>query len=318
MPKVGMEPLRKRAFIDAAIRTIGERGSLDKTVAQIAQEAGVSAALAHHYFGGKEQLILATMRHLLNELGQDLLGRATQCTNAIGTHRSCYRCQFFCRAICTAAIVALGRHSTFMHSSPMRRAVSYGSTRGACIPISAYALQQLTDRETALQIAEGTGELIDGLYIRHALRNGAPEAAKAIALVEDYVTTKACRLRTLNRARPMKPNILVIMVDQLNGTLFPDGPADFIHAPHLKALAQRSARFANTYTASPLCAPARASLMSGQLPSRTRVYDNAAEFASDIPTYAHHLRRAGYYTGLSGKMHFVGPDQFGHGTRRTA
>ncbi|MRG56029.1 choline-sulfatase [Phyllobacterium sp. SYP-B3895] len=109
-----------------------------------------------------------------------------------------------------------------------------------------------------------------------------------------------------------KPNILIIVVDQLNGTLFPDGPAPFIHAPHLKALAKRSARFAKTYTASPLCAPARASLMSGQLPSRTRVYDNAAEFASDIPTYAHHLRRAGYYTGLSGKMHFVGPDQL-HG-----
>jgi len=109
-----------------------------------------------------------------------------------------------------------------------------------------------------------------------------------------------------------RPNILILMVDQLNGTLFPDGPADFIHAPHLRALAQRSARFANTYTASPLCAPARASLMSGQLPSRTRVYDNAAEFASDIPTYAHHLRRAGYYTCLSGKMHFVGPDQL-HG-----
>lgn len=109
-----------------------------------------------------------------------------------------------------------------------------------------------------------------------------------------------------------RPNILILMVDQLNGTLFPDGPADFIHAPHLRALAQRSARFANSYTASPLCAPARASFMSGQLPSRTRVYDNAAEFASDIPTYAHHLRRAGYYTGLSGKMHFVGPDQL-HG-----
>jgi choline-sulfatase len=102
------------------------------------------------------------------------------------------------------------------------------------------------------------------------------------------------------------------MVDQLNGTFFPDGPADFLHAPHLKALAKRSVRFANAYTASPLCAPARASFMSGQLPSRTRVYDNAAEFASDIPTYAHHLRSAGYYTGLSGKMHFVGPDQL-HG-----
>ncbi len=109
-----------------------------------------------------------------------------------------------------------------------------------------------------------------------------------------------------------RPNILIIMVDQLNGTLFPDGPADWLHAPHLKALAARSARFANNYTSSPLCAPARASFMAGQLPSRTRVYDNAAEYVSSIPTYAHHLRRTGYYTALSGKMHFVGPDQL-HG-----
>ena len=109
-----------------------------------------------------------------------------------------------------------------------------------------------------------------------------------------------------------QPNILIFMVDQLNGTLFPDGPADWLHAPNLKNLAARSTRFKNCYTASPLCAPGRASFMSGQLPSVTRVYDNAAEFASDIPTYAHHLRRAGYQTCLSGKMHFVGPDQM-HG-----
>lgn len=108
------------------------------------------------------------------------------------------------------------------------------------------------------------------------------------------------------------PNILILMVDQLNGTLFPDGPADFLHTPNLRRLAERSVRFANAYTASPLCAPGRASFMSGQLPRRTRVYDNAAEFASDIPTYAHHLRRAGWQTALSGKMHFVGPDQL-HG-----
>ncbi len=108
------------------------------------------------------------------------------------------------------------------------------------------------------------------------------------------------------------PNILILMVDQLTGTLFPDGPADWMHAPTLKALADRSVRFANAYTASPLCAPARASFMTGRLPSRTRVYDNAAEFASDLPTFAHHLRRAGWRTCLSGKMHFVGPDQL-HG-----
>lgn len=109
-----------------------------------------------------------------------------------------------------------------------------------------------------------------------------------------------------------KPNFLIIVVDQLNGTLFPDGPASWLRTPALDRLAERSMRFSTCYTASPLCAPARASLMSGQLPSRTGVYDNAAEFGSDIPTFAHYLRRAGYSTTLSGKMHFVGPDQL-HG-----
>lgn len=52
-----------------------------------------------------------------------------------------------------------------------------------------------------------------------------------------------------------KPNILILMVDQLTGTLFPDGPAPFLHTPNLRALANRSVRFANAYTASPLCAP---------------------------------------------------------------
>jgi choline-sulfatase len=108
------------------------------------------------------------------------------------------------------------------------------------------------------------------------------------------------------------PNILILMVDQLTGTLWPDGPAPFLLTPNLRALAQRSVRFTRAYTPSPLCAPARASVMSGRLPRATRVYDNAAEFASDMPTYAHHLRRAGYATSLIGKMHFVGPDQL-HG-----
>ncbi|MEX0760519.1 MAG: sulfatase-like hydrolase/transferase, partial [Tistlia sp.] len=108
------------------------------------------------------------------------------------------------------------------------------------------------------------------------------------------------------------PNILILMVDQLAGTFFPDGPAGFLKTPHLAALAERSLRFANCYTGSPLCTPARGAFMTGSLPSRTGIYDNAAEFASAIPTYAHYLRRAGYQTCLSGKMHFIGADQL-HG-----
>ncbi|SCM76083.1 Choline-sulfatase [uncultured Pleomorphomonas sp.] len=116
----------------------------------------------------------------------------------------------------------------------------------------------------------------------------------------------------MSDATAKQPNILVLMVDQLSGVFFPDGPADFLRTPRLAALSRRARRFSNCYTASPLCAPSRASFMTGLLPSETGVYDNAAEFRSDMPTFAHRLRGAGYRTILSGKMHFVGPDQL-HG-----
>ena len=84
----------------------------------------------------------------------------------------------------------------------------------------------------AERAAEGIAALIDGLYIRRALKDGTPNAESAVALVEDYLASKLTPKSLMNA----RPNILIIMVDQLNGTLFPDGPADFLHAPHLKAL----------------------------------------------------------------------------------
>jgi choline-sulfatase len=111
---------------------------------------------------------------------------------------------------------------------------------------------------------------------------------------------------------PRRPNILVVMADQLTPTALPFHGNDVVQAPAMSALAARGVVFDNAYTASPLCAPARAALMTGLLPSRTGVYDNAAEFGSGIPTFAHYLRTLGYRTALSGKMHFCGPDQL-HG-----
>ena len=85
-----------------------------------------------------------------------------------------------------------------------------------------------------------------------------------------------------------------------------------VQNPPPDRLAKSGVVFENAYSTSPLCAPARATVMNGLLPSRTGVYDNAAEFPSAIPTWAHYLRLHGYKTCLSGKMHFVGPDQL-HG-----
>jgi len=109
-----------------------------------------------------------------------------------------------------------------------------------------------------------------------------------------------------------RPDILIIMADQLVPSALPFHGNPVTQAPALSWLAESGVVFDAAYTASPLCAPARASFLTGLLPSRTRAYDNAAQFSSEIPTFAHYLRRAGYRTVLAGKMHFCGPDQL-HG-----
>ena len=113
-------------------------------------------------------------------------------------------------------------------------------------------------------------------------------------------------------AEHAKPNILFIMADQLAARYLGAYGHKLVKTPNLSRLAAEGVVFENCYSTSPLCAPARATAMNGLLPSRTGVYDNAAEFPSAIPTWAHYLRKEGYKTCLSGKMHFVGPDQL-HG-----
>src|SRR3954463_4230587 len=108
-------------------------------------------------------------------------------------------------------------------------------------------------------------------------------------------------------ARP--PNVLLVMVDQLAASWLPAYGHGVVQAPSLTALARAGTVFDAAYCAAPLCAPSRASLLTGRLPSRTCVYDNAAEMRASVPTFTHALRAAGYATALAGKMHFVGPDQ---------
>jgi choline-sulfatase len=109
-----------------------------------------------------------------------------------------------------------------------------------------------------------------------------------------------------------RPNVLILMADQLAAGALPAYGNRVARTPHMDALAERGVVFGGAYCNSPLCAPSRAVFMSGRLPSATGAYDNAAEFPSQVPTFAHYLRHAGYRTSLTGKMHFCGPDQL-HG-----
>lgn len=105
------------------------------------------------------------------------------------------------------------------------------------------------------------------------------------------------------------PNILIIMADQLPPQFLGAYGHPTVKSPHIDALARTGARFDAAYCNAPLCAPSRYAFMSGLRPTRIGAYDNASEFPSSIPTFAHFLTQMGYRSCLAGKMHFVGPDQ---------
>lgn len=106
-----------------------------------------------------------------------------------------------------------------------------------------------------------------------------------------------------------QPNFLFLMADQLTAFALRMYGNGVCRTPNLDRLAARSTRFANMYCNFPLCAPSRVAMLTGRLPSSVGVYDNASEFSAEVPTFLHHLALAGYSTILSGKMHFVGPEQ---------
>lgn len=114
---------------------------------------------------------------------------------------------------------------------------------------------------------------------------------------------------------PLQPNILIVMADQLSASYLPVAGHPVVRAPAIERLAGGGAVFTSAYSNSPLCAPARFAMVSGQRNSRIGAYDNASELPAAVPTFAHHLRALGYRTTLCGKMHFIGPDQL-HGFER--
>ncbi len=109
-----------------------------------------------------------------------------------------------------------------------------------------------------------------------------------------------------------RPNIVLLMADQLAASFLPCHGHSVVRAPNLTALARAGTAFESAYCVSPLCAPSRSAMLAGRPPSAIGVYDNAAELPATTPTIAHVLRAEGYHTVLAGKMHFVGPDQL-HG-----
>lgn len=194
MPKTGMEPLRKRALIDATISAIGERGALDVTMSQIAGRAGVSSALAHHYFGAKDELLQATMRHLLSELGADLKIALSKARGPRERLSAVISVNFSATQFCPETVAAwLAFYVEAQKSPAMRRLLIVYARRLHSNLMS--GLSAFLPRGEAIATAETIAAMIDGFYIRRALKDGPTDAASAARLVEDYVKLRLSRTR---------------------------------------------------------------------------------------------------------------------------
>ncbi|MFT2211285.1 transcriptional regulator BetI [Rhizobium giardinii] len=187
MPKIGMEPVRRKALVDAALRVIGDQGTLAVTMSDIARNAGVSAALAHHYFGSKEQLLTETIRSLLKQLRADAVTALAAAKTARERLTAIVRVSFHADQFAPETIAAwLAFYSEAQCSDETRRFLVIYARRLRSNLVA--NLKALCGADDAVRVAEGTAAMIDGLYIRRALGSSPVTAEASIALTDDYIT----------------------------------------------------------------------------------------------------------------------------------
>lgn len=183
MPKRGAEPIRKAALINATIHEIGRAGSLDVTVAQIARRAGMSPALAHHYFGSKEQIFLAAMRAILRTYGQSvrdaLPGRGRHGRITAIVEASFAPVNFRREAI--SAWVNFYALALTSHEAARLLRVYHRRLRSNLI----VALRDVAQEPEAM--ADTLGALIDGVYLRVVLTPGPADAVAARHMIDTYL-----------------------------------------------------------------------------------------------------------------------------------
>jgi TetR/AcrR family transcriptional repressor of bet genes len=180
MPKIGMEPIRRDALVKATIAEVGRVGTLDVTVSQIARRAGMSSALAHHYFGAKEQIFEAAMRHILRLYGAEVQAALAGATGPRARVAAIIGASFAPSNFQADVISAwLSFYVRAQHLPNSRRLLTIYQRRLRSNLVA--GLRPLLG-SAAPDAAEMLAALIDGVYIRAALGGEAPDGGRATAL----------------------------------------------------------------------------------------------------------------------------------------
>ncbi len=202
MPKVGVKDIRKQQLIEAAMASIAERGMQDTTIVSISQRAGLSAGIISHYFGGKQGLIEATLRHLLEQLGEELRRRMADADGSPEQRLNCIIESNFSKfqRSSLAARTWFSFWARSMHKPGLKRLQQINSAR--LYSNLRYSFAQVLPAEEATSAARQTAAMIDGFWLRSALSMDPQESFEAgERLCKQFV------LETLAHARKMNSHV---------------------------------------------------------------------------------------------------------------
>lgn len=185
MPKLGMEPIRRAALVEATIHEIGAHGTLDVTVGAIAKRAGMSSALAHHYFGGKEQIFLAAMRHTLTLYSAEVRGALAMAKTDAERVEAIVRASFSSSSFRPDVIAAWLNFYVLAQTVPdAKRLLTIYQARLRSNLV--HALRPLIGVR-APEVASRIAALIDGVYLRQCLVKSVPDQSEAAGQVITYL-----------------------------------------------------------------------------------------------------------------------------------
>jgi TetR/AcrR family transcriptional repressor of bet genes len=185
VPKLGMEPIRRAALVEATIHEIGAHGTLDVTVGAIAKRAGMSSALAHHYFGGKEQIFLAAMRHTLTLYGAEVRRALATAQTPLERAEAIVGASFTSSNFRPDVIAAWLNFYVLAQTVPQaKRLLTIYQARLRSNLI--HALRPLIGSNTS-EVASRIAALIDGVYLRQSLVKAVPDPRQATHQVLSYL-----------------------------------------------------------------------------------------------------------------------------------
>ena len=188
MPKVGMQPIRRRQLIDATMTAIDQVGINDASIALIARLAGVSNGIISHYFKDKSGLLEATMQHLMNQLHQAHRERCealAQDTPRLQL-RAFIQSNFDDSQVTGAAMKTwLAFWASSMHRPSLQRLQHINERRRYSNLCSQF--KRVLPLEQARSAARGLAALVVGLWLRGALSGSAFDIEQALQIAYDHL-----------------------------------------------------------------------------------------------------------------------------------